>query len=160
RLHEPEVEDLRDVTDRAARAEDDVRRLDVAVDEPDSVSLRERIHDLSQDVDRPGRRHRPVTLDERLQVETVAERHRVGKDPVRGPAVVEDGHGVRMSELGGELHLALEASDLLWRGRVEELHRRRSPEHGVAGPEDLPHPAFADLLEQRVLSELTRVARL
>jgi hypothetical protein len=65
-----------------------------------------------------------------------------------------------VAELGCELHLTLETREVLLRARVKELHGRRSAEHRVARAEDLAHPAFAELLEERVLAELLRLAHL
>ena len=63
-LDEAEVDDLRDVGLAAALAQDDVRRLDVAVDEAERVRLGERAADLPQDVDHAARRLRPVASHE------------------------------------------------------------------------------------------------
>jgi hypothetical protein len=49
RLHQPEVEDLDEVAHAAPRSEDDIGRLDVAVDQADAMRLGEGAADLAQD---------------------------------------------------------------------------------------------------------------
>ena len=60
-LDEAEVDHLGDVRHAAALAQDDVRRLDVAVDEADAVGLGQGAEDLYQDVTDAPRRHGPGT---------------------------------------------------------------------------------------------------
>src|SRR5262249_56370548 len=51
RLDQAEIEHLDEVGDAAAVVEDDVGRLDVAVDQAQAVRLRQGVADLPQDVD-------------------------------------------------------------------------------------------------------------
>ena len=126
------------------------------------MRLRQRARHLAQDVD-----HAPGVLGtelahERLQVDAVQELHRVVEDAVRRAPVVEDGDGVRMAELRGELHLALEAGQaLLARAvRPQELDRGRAAQHGVLGAVDDAHAAFPEALQERVLAEMAGLAHL
>ena len=74
---EAEVEHLREVRNPAAVGEDDVRRLDVPVDQADPVRLRERFADLLEDVRDAGGRHRARLLHEPLEVHAVEVLHDV-----------------------------------------------------------------------------------
>jgi len=128
------------------------------VDEPDAVRLGQRARNLLQHVRDALGWLRPIELDDRLERRAIEKLHRVVEDAVRCPTVVEDRDGVRMGEACGELHLALEAQKLRL-ARVlgeQELDRRGPAEHRVARPVHHAHAAFADLLLERVLAELTR----
>ena len=161
-LHEAEVHDLRDVREASPLAQDDVPRLDVAVHEPDAVGLGERLQHLAEDVHDAARRLGAVRRHQLVEAEALEVLHRVVEDAVGRAAVVEDGHGVGVAEPGRELHLALEApkARLAHPLRLEQLDRRGAPQHGVAGPVDDPHAALAELLLERVLAQLPRVAHL
>ncbi len=58
-LHEPEVDDLGEVGDAAYLCQQDVRGLDVAVDEADAVRLGQGLAHLDEDVHGAARRERP-----------------------------------------------------------------------------------------------------
>jgi hypothetical protein len=151
-LHEPEVDDLGDVRPPAALGEQDVRRLDVAVDEPDAVRLAERLADLAQDVDDAAGMHRTVAADELLEVDSVQELHRVVEEPVRRAPVVVDRDRVRRRQLRGHLDLPLEPREVHLAGalRRQDLDRGRTAQQRVPRAIDRPHAALADLLDERV----------
>ena len=90
---------------------------------------------------------RAVALDERLQVDAVEVFHRVIEDAFGRAAVVVDRDGVRVVELAGDLHFALEALDrrLVDFVDVEHLDGRRAAEHGVMALVDDAHAAGAEL---------------
>src|SRR5262249_2363642 len=146
-LDQAEVEHLDRIRDAAALAEHDVRGLDVAVDEPDPVRFAERAGDPEQDMDDATWRLCALALDQRGERDAVDELHRIVKDVVRRPSVVEYGDGVGMGEERGQLHLAFEARD---RGlarpiRWEQLDRRRAAQHRMTRAMDDAHPALAEL---------------
>ena len=114
---EAEVDDLRDVGLAAALGEDDVGRLDVAVEEPALVRFPERSRHLRQDADDPPGRLCAVAPHQLFEVDAVEILHRVIEDAVRRAPVVVDRDRVRMSELRGELHFALEAAQVRLRPR-------------------------------------------
>ena len=132
-LHEAEVDDLRDVRFAALLREDDVGRLDVAVDQADAVRLAEGGGDLVHEVGDALGRLRAVDLDDLVQRGALEQLHRVVEDAVRRAAVVENRDGVRMRQPRGELHLALEAAEVLLADlvRQEQLDRARAAQHAV-----------------------------
>ena len=66
--------------------------------------------DLPQEVDGPFRRHRSVPLHQCLEVEAVQQLHHVVEAAIVGDAKVEELHGMRRRETGGELRLVLESA--------------------------------------------------
>ena len=101
------------VSCRPPRADHDVARLDVAVDQPDGMSFPQCPAHLPQEVDRPVRRERAVPLDELFERQAGQVLHDIVEGAVRCMAVVVDLHGVRMGQCGGGLDLALESPQLL-----------------------------------------------
>ena len=87
---------------------EDVRRLDVAVDQARRVRLAQRLADLPQQVDRPPGRQGAVALDQLGQAQARQVFHDVVVGPVLGAAVVVDLDGVRVRERGRQADLALE----------------------------------------------------
>ena len=138
-----EVGDLR----AALLVEDDVRRLQVAVDQPSVVRVREPGRDLGRD---------PLALGvvQRLpRGETIFQRA-AGKmledhvPPAVRASVVEEPADVRMGERRDRLGLALEA--LRIGVRSEQLQRDPPVELGVVRQPDLRHAARAELLLETV----------
>ena len=111
RLDEAEVEHLHHVGLAAAAVEHDVGRLDVAMDQAQRMGFVQRAADLLQDVNHAALGLRTVALDQRLQVDAVEELHRVVEHAFGRAAVVVDRDGVRVVELAGDLHFALEPLD-------------------------------------------------
>ena len=104
---------------------------------------------------------RTVLFDQRLQVDAVEILHRVIEHALGRAAVVVDRHRVRIVELAGDLHFALEPLD---RGfvdavDVEHLDRRGPAQHGVLSLVDDAHRAGADLFLQPILPELLGLDR-
>ena len=105
---DPEVGHLHD----ALRVDDDVVRLDVAVDDAVSVRVAQRSEDLARVGDRDRDRAEAARADELLQRPSLDVLH---DDEVRavGLAAVEDRDDVRVREAGGVRRLAAEPLDEL-----------------------------------------------
>ena len=86
----------------------DVLRLDVAVDDAVVVRVVERAGDLARDAQRVGHRQLPLAVEPVAQGLALDERHREPELAV-GLARVEHGEDVRMLQPRGEPDLALEA---------------------------------------------------
>ena len=152
-----EVEQLGHVVHPPAPRGEDVRRLDVAVDQARRVRLAQRPADLPQQVDRPRRRQGAVALDQLRQAQARQVLHDVVVGPVLGPAVVVDLDGVRVGERGGDLDLALEPLEGVRVGhgaRPDQLHGAGALQELVLGQVDLAHPAGADPPPEAILAEL------
>ena len=159
-LDEPKVEDLDEVGLQVPLAQEEIRRLDVAMDEPQLVGLPQRATRLGQEMDHATRRLRPVDLDEFLQVEPLEVLHRIVEGAVGGPAVVVNHDGVRMSQAGGELRFPLEPLQALAAGAGEELDRRGTAQHGVPSTVHDPHAPLPQAFLQGVLAQAPRFAYL
>ena len=157
-----EVEQLHDVTLAPLRAQHDVGRLDVAMDQADGMGFGQRSANHRQDPHHSACRLRAVDRDDPLQGRAVEELHRVVEDAVVGSPVVEDGDGVGVGQTRGQLDFALETTEVDLAGPIgpQQLDRRGAPHHAVAGPVDLPHSPFADLPLEHVLAEPARLADL
>ena len=81
-LDQAEVEQLHHVALAALRAEHDVGRLDVAMDQADGVGLGQRAARHRQDAHHSAGRLRAVDLDDALEGRAVEELHRVVEDAV------------------------------------------------------------------------------
>ena len=97
-LDQPEVDDFRHVRLTAPHRQNDVGRLDVAMDDPKAVRFRERAADLSQDVNDAPRRQSAVASNQLLEIDAVEELHRVVEDAVRCPSIVVNRYGIRVRE--------------------------------------------------------------
>ncbi|HEV8702079.1 MAG TPA: hypothetical protein VGV60_12470 [Candidatus Polarisedimenticolia bacterium] len=149
-LRQAEIEDL----DPAVARDEQVLRLQVAVDDPLLVSRRQPLGDLPGIVQR-------LAGGERAAGQPVAQRRPFEQllDDVRRPLVrsgVEHGQDVRVVELPHGARLLLEAAQPLGigheRGR-QDLHRHVTRQAGVAGAIHLSHPAGADGAEDFVGTE-------
>ena len=145
---DPEVRHL----DPPLASDEDVVRLDVAVDDPVPVRGAECGEDLAGVVDRDLDRGLPAGDDQLLQRAPVEELHRdvVG---ALGLAAVVDRDDVRMREPGGVLRLAPEALHERVVGRVavvEDLDRDPAAELLVLGEVDLRHPARTELADDAI----------
>jgi hypothetical protein len=102
-----------------------------------------------------GDRQRPDVLDQGRQV---AARDVLHDEEVDAPGLVGVvvGDDVRVPELGGGDHLALEAGDgrgVLERGRRQRLDRHDPLHPAVLRLEDLAHAPGADPVEDRVIAQ-------
>ena len=131
---------------RAAGREQHVVGLDVAVDEPAGVGVRERARHLAEQAHRVGDRQRAALLEPPAQRFALDERH--GEVREAGDlAGREERHDVRVLEAGGEEDLLLEALGAHARGELggEELDDDAAAEAAVAGEVDAAHAAAAEL---------------
>jgi len=141
-LREAEVRDERHVV----VAEEDVRRLEVAMDDPVRVGDAERAGESRRESHGLLDRERPAAelLLERASSE---ERHDEVGEPVARPRL--EHRDEAFAERGEEAGLALEPRDGLRRRRAEDLDRDLGPV-GAPGPEDGPHAAAAEDAEDAV----------
>ena len=138
-----EVRDLHD----ALGVDDDVVRLDVAVDDAVAVRVAERGEDLARVRDRDGHRAEAARADELLERSPLDVLH----DDVVGAvelAAVEDRDDVRVGEAGGVRRLSTEALDELLVVRVpavQHLDGDPAAQLLVLGEVDVGHAAAAEL---------------
>jgi len=130
------------------RADDDVARLEVAMDDAAGVGVRDPLRGLPEDVDQRLERER-AAADELAQVGPLHVLHAEERDAVDLPAVV-DRDDVRVLELRDRLGLA---GEVRRDPDAQDLDRHRPLELGVEGLVDGPDPAPADLLEELVPAE-------
>src|SRR6185369_12313449 len=150
-LREAEVQDL----DAAVPRDEQVLRLQVAVDDALVVRGGEAVRDLHRVVRRAAGRELAAgeRRAQRLSLEQLL-------DDVRRAlrlADVVDGRDVRVVEDAGGLRLLLEAAEavaILGEGRRKNLDGDVPGETRVPRAVDLSHPARADLAEDLVGSEL------
>ena len=150
RAGDPEVGDV----DPAVAADEDVRRLDVAVDDAAVVGDLEGAGDVGGDAGGLARGEGPVLAQDRGEVLALDELH----DDVRARRVfaeVEHGDDVRVAERRRGPRLVAEAREevgVLAELGPQELDRHVALELRVARPVDRGHAALAEQLEQAVAS--------
>ena len=140
---------------RPSRVIEDVRRLDVAMDDAARVRRVERRGDLRGILERRGHRQRPCR-DERVEPGAVHQLHR---DERRAAVLVDlvDRDDVRVVEGGGGAGFLDEAAVAIGIGRRfgrQHLDRHRSPEPRVVRGIDDAHPAAADLGVDAIVGDL------
>ena len=136
--------------------EQDVRGLQVAMDQGRRVRRVQRAADLPGDSQRFPTRQGAALPDQRLQARPVHVAHRQVEDRVDLVCVVDRDH-VRVVERRGELRLAQKpGAEVRVVGEVGRDHlQRHSPlESRVTGEEDRSHPAAAEDGLDRVRPEL------
>ncbi len=155
--HEPEVDQQR----AAVAAQEDVRRLDVAVEDPALVRMVQRVRDLrerrggARAVDAPGR------VDEAAARDHVGERRPLDQLHREEPGAVAvadllDVHDVVVAQAGRRIRFAQEALDrggLQREVRLEDLERDELAAGATARPIDDTHPAAADLAFDHEIAE-------
>jgi hypothetical protein len=140
-LREPEIGEIAVV----GRADEDVSRLDVAMDEPSGVDGVERTGDLREQVHRPLAAERAVD-QQRRQRRPAHQPHRQEESALGLPGLVHGDH-VRMRERRVQAALAAEAADELGVGAelgTEHLQRDRPAERLVRGLVDRRHAPSAE----------------
>jgi hypothetical protein len=90
-LHKSEVDHLGDIGFAATVTQDDVRRLDVTMDQSNAVRLRQRAADLLEHVERAFDRHRPLLRDQTFEIDPVEKLHRIVEEAVRRATIVVEG---------------------------------------------------------------------
>ena len=140
-LGQAEVEDL----DAPVPADEDVLRLQVAVDDPLVVRGGEAVRDLDRVVE--GLAHREGRAREADAQALAFEQLRGEVRPAVVVADVEDGEDVGMVEGGHRLRFDLEAPQAVGvrgHGRGEHLEGDIAPEAVIAGAVDLSHASGAE----------------
>ena len=144
-LGQPEVAEVA-VLATAGLRDEDVRGLDVAVDEALLVRGVERLGDLGEELDRALRLERTVLRDELGEVGALDVAHGEEEHAVLLARLV-DGDDVRVVERGGDPRLAQEAlAEALVLGELgrDHLERDLAPETLLLGAVDRAHAAAAD----------------
>jgi hypothetical protein len=136
--------------------EEDVRRLEVAVDDAERVSMREPLKRLEHVIDCVADRELLLEPEELLEIASVEPLHHHVGQAVHERADVHDARDVRAVDARREtrfgqkpLHHLREPREV-WR---KDLHRARLVEQHVMRTEDDRHPALS---EQAVDSILVR----
>ncbi len=130
----------------------DVRRLEVAVDDPRLVDGLQALRHLDGHVVALGGRQGALVAQDVLEVDPLDELHRDVEEPAV-LAVVVDGADVLVADLAGETDLALEALRhlrVLREVGPQDLDRDHLVEAAVARLVHHPHPAAADRLQDLV----------
>jgi hypothetical protein len=135
---DPEIEHF-DAIDGAAH-EEEVRRLDVAMNDPARVRGAERLGHVPRDRHRIADRERPAR-EALAQILAVEPLHHEVRLAALGRAVRERAHDARVAHGLEQLRLARETCDLLLAARKQDLHRRGRSGVAIDGAEDPPHPA-------------------
>ena len=153
-----EVDQIHEV----AIGDQNVRRLDVAVDQTRSVRVIQCRRDLFGHLHAEFRIEWPVAVGEnRAQVAALDQAH-IQIEPVVDLAESVDRHHMRIVEPGRGLRLPPEPrlKGLVGRHvRGQHLDRHDPVGLGVVGPIDLAHPAAPDQLLQLIVPEWCRVHR-
>ena len=150
RLGEAEVEEL----DLPLRGHLDVRRLQVAVEDPLGVRGVERVCDVPRDDESAGDGDRAF-CEELLDRLARNELHDEKADAVR-PLEAVDAGDIRVVEGGEELGLALEAGralDVVHEFLGKDLDGDLAAEARVARPPDLAHAAGSEKVDDLVRTE-------
>ena len=148
---QPHVEN----SQHAVGAQQQITRLDVAMDHSLPVSVSQGAGGLQNQIARRAEPKRAVPANDCRQVASFDEFHRQVPNAVLD-AGIEGAHDVRMIELGRRLHFALKATDgrlvLGQRGR-QQLDRHHAVHVAMPRLEHLSHAARADLFQQIVVAE-------
>ena len=97
-LGQAEVNDFDKVPFAAAPAENDVGRLDIAMNQPKAVGFGNRAEYLPEQVQHSRGADRPVSFHQAVERQTGQVLHREIEDAVFGAAVIVDFHRVGVSE--------------------------------------------------------------
>ena len=161
-LHQPEIQHFDEVDLHTVAAEEDVRWLDVTVDQAAAMCLVKGMTSLSQDVDRALLRLHVVLTQERIEIHAVEKLHHIVKRPVAGETKIEELNRVRRTQLGGGLCFAFEALEDVRRfGRcraaevfgLDELDRSGPREQSMRGLPDLAHAPSTEELHQVIAAK-------
>ena len=148
---EAEVEEL----DLPAMGQQEVRRLDVAVQDAPRVGVGQPVGGLGSKVDHVGGREGAPCLQQGLEGQPLRILH--GDEVAVADAIgIEGPDHVRVIQSAHQLHLALEtgerpgASDV---SRLENLQGDDPAHHSVRGLVDLAHRTLAEELEDDIAAE-------
>ena len=137
----------------SAAGEENVARLEVAVDDPEPVRCVDRRGDAGEQRRPPRRAKRAVARQPLGERAALAELHGEVRLVGLGAAEVEDGDDVRMDQRAGGARLAPETLEGDRPGkelRRQDLDRDRAVHLLVSGAVDDPGAALADPLEQAI----------
>jgi hypothetical protein len=131
----------------AERADEDVVRLQVAVDDPLPVRVRDRLgHRDEVGEEREARGEGGGVAEDGLQRAALDELHGVEGPPLRPVPGLVDGHDGRVLQARGHERLADEAAGGTGaRLGVQLLERHRAAQASVAGEQDTAHAAAREL---------------
>ena len=147
RLRDAEVEDLHERGSVGALGDEEVRRLEIAMDDADGMRARDRFAHLEKVVGRDRRRHRTALAKDGGEVSADEVLHHDVRSAALERAGIEHAHDVLALDLDDGASLACEALrvDLVaGRLRPEELDRDELAERLVTCGDDEPHAARAD----------------
>ena len=155
-----QVRDAEVDEDRVAVLDEDVARLDVAVDDAARVDGADRLGDAAGEAEQVGRGQRAVVLDDLVEGraghvaghDVGAGRHDVGVDDARDPRVADAREGV---DLTGQ---ALPGVGVVRDVGAQHLDRDGAAAR-VEGEVDDAHAALADLLDEAVRADPLRGPR-
>ena len=151
---QPQVRDLH----RAVAADQQVGRLDIAMDDVELIGVLQSGGDLLDDVQRPHDGNFAPLVDDLVQVGPVDVFHRDVKVAV-GFAAVVDGDDIVMPQLRSRLSFRFEPFDERGIGGPfarQNLERHQPLQFGVLRQVDGPHSARPDLLQDLILAESAR----
>ena len=149
---QPQIEDL----DDSGRSDEQVARLDIAMDETRLVGMIQTECRLPHVFRSVREWHRTFLLNHFEQVLPPHELHRqkMNIDPAIGGHVdIIGSHDVRMVEGGDGLRLAVESTEVAGVGDAlggQDLQGAEPLHHRVLGQEDRTHPAFAQERQQAI----------
>ena len=154
-LGHPEIDDLRDRVAVLA-GDEDIRRLDVPVDDPLLMRVVDRMADLDEEPEAlPGRKTVPIAeMGDGNALHVL--HHEVRTALLRGSGV-KDLRDVHMIHHGESLTLRLEAGDHLLRvhAQLDDLESDLPLDRFFLFREvDLPHPAGAEEFEEMIVIDL------
>ena len=145
----------------AVRVDEDVVRLEITVNHSALMGVAHRAGDLREEFQDPRDRRR-LLGDVAVQRHPVHVAHHEEQAIVLGEPAVEDGHDVRVIEVGDEIDLALETPALLPRGVLtvqQQLDGDEPVRRYLAGLIHDPLPAFVDAARDLVAGQIGRGGR-
>src|SRR5262249_54286255 len=152
-LRHREIEDLDVILLAADGDEEEVVRLDVAVNDPEVVRLGQRLAALADDAEDAHRLHPAVAVDGRAYRLAIEELHGHEEQALAGLAEIEETHRVRVLELRAGLGLVDEAANplgILGDLGVQNLDGDNAVDGNLAGLVDHAHSALADAINDLV----------
>ena len=152
-VRDAEVEHLHQVAAVLAALDQDVVRLQIAMDDAGRLRRRQRVRDLRHDLAHAPPRHVLLLREQRTQAAPAHQLHHEVRATFRQRAVVDRARDVRMLELRGRHRLACEARrDLAVTGQLSahDLERHRLVQREVLGDEHRAHAALAEQAQHAV----------
>ena len=132
-----------------------IRRLDIPMNDPAAMCIGEPLCGLSNALDRSGNGQWTTALHDHGKIPTRDILHHQIVSPGHFTGVMR-GHDIRMTELSGCFDFTLKTATtglVLQHGRRNHLDRDFAFHRPVSGLEDLPHPALTQLLQQQIAAD-------